>query len=51
MAIPEKVDRYEIQGEIDRGGMATVFRAYDPRFQRTVADQTVATANDARSSI
>ena len=37
MAIPEKVDRYEIQGEIDRGGMATVFRAYDPRFQRTVA--------------
>lgn len=37
MATPEKVDRYEIQGEIDRGGMATVFRAYDPRFQRTVA--------------
>lgn len=37
MAHPEKVDRYEIQGEIDRGGMATVFKAYDPRFQRTVA--------------
>ncbi len=37
MAPPEKVDRYEIQGEIDRGGMATVFKAYDPRFQRTVA--------------
>ncbi len=37
MSVPTKVDRYEIQEEIDRGGMATVFRAHDPRFQRTVA--------------
>lgn len=35
--IPEKIGRYQIEGEIGRGGMATVFRAYDPRFERQVA--------------
>lgn len=33
----EKIGRYEILGEIGRGGMATVFRAHDPLFERTVA--------------
>lgn len=33
----EKFGRYEIKGEIGRGGMATVFHAYDPRFERDVA--------------
>jgi serine/threonine protein kinase len=32
-----KVDLYEIKTEIGRGGMATVYRAYDPRFDREVA--------------
>jgi serine/threonine-protein kinase len=32
-----KIGRYEIKSEIGRGGMATVFRAYDPHFQRDVA--------------
>ncbi|HMR63331.1 MAG TPA: serine/threonine-protein kinase [Anaerolineae bacterium] len=32
-----KIGRYEIREELGRGGMATVFRAYDPRFQRDVA--------------
>lgn len=32
-----KIGRYEIQGQIGRGGMATVFRATDTRFQRVVA--------------
>jgi serine/threonine protein kinase len=32
-----KVGLYEIKSEIGRGGMATVYRAYDPRFDREVA--------------
>lgn len=34
---PEKFGRYVIKGELGRGGMATVFHAYDPRFERDVA--------------
>jgi len=32
-----KFSRYEIREEVGRGGMATVFRAYDPLFEREVA--------------
>ena len=32
-----KVGRYELVEEIGKGGMATVFRAFDPRFKREVA--------------
>lgn len=32
-----KFSRYEIREEIRRGGMATVYRAYDPLFEREVA--------------
>jgi serine/threonine protein kinase len=35
--IPENIGRYQIEGEIGRGGMAAVFKAYDPRFERHVA--------------
>ncbi len=31
------IGRYEVRGEIGRGGMATVYHAYDPRFERDVA--------------
>lgn len=31
------IGRYEIKSEIARGGMATVYHAYDPRFERDVA--------------
>jgi serine/threonine-protein kinase len=34
---PQKIGRYEIKAEIGRGGMATVYRGYDPRFKREVA--------------
>ncbi len=34
---PQKIGRYEIKAEIGRGGMATVYHAYDPRFEREVA--------------
>lgn len=33
----QKFGRYIIKSEIGRGGMATVFHAYDPRFERDVA--------------
>jgi len=33
----EQFGRYIIKGELGRGGMATVFSAYDPRFERDVA--------------
>jgi serine/threonine protein kinase len=34
---PEKIGLYEVKSELGRGGMATVYRAYDPRFEREVA--------------
>jgi serine/threonine protein kinase/ABC-type branched-subunit amino acid transport system substrate-binding protein len=37
MTIPRKIGRYEIKSELGRGGMATVYRGYDPRFERDVA--------------
>ncbi len=33
----KRFGRYEIKGVIGRGGMATVYHAYDPRFERDVA--------------
>jgi serine/threonine-protein kinase len=35
--LPEKIGRYEIKSELGRGGMATVYHGYDPRFEREVA--------------
>src|SRR5262245_38792078 len=34
---PDKIGRYEIKSELGRGGMAPVYRGYDPRFEREVA--------------
>ena len=35
--LPQKIGRYEVKAELGRGGMATVYRAFDPRFKREVA--------------
>ncbi|GAB4499418.1 MAG: hypothetical protein OHK0052_14400 [Anaerolineales bacterium] len=35
--LPENVGRYQIRKELGRGGMATVYSAYDPLFEREVA--------------
>jgi tRNA A-37 threonylcarbamoyl transferase component Bud32 len=37
MAIPEKIGRYIVKSELGRGGMATVYRGFDPSFDREVA--------------
>lgn len=37
MATPEKIGRYIIKTELGRGGMATVYHAHDPLFEREVA--------------
>lgn len=37
MPLPEKIGRYEVKSELGRGGMATVYRAFDPSFDREVA--------------
>lgn len=34
---PEKIGIYEVKSELGRGGMATVYRGYDSRFEREVA--------------
>ena len=34
---PEKIAFYEVKSELGRGGMATVYLAYDARFEREVA--------------
>lgn len=34
---PEKIGRYQVKSELGRGGMATVYKAHDPLFEREVA--------------
>ena len=38
----KKIGKYEIRGEIGRGGFATVYRAFDPTLQREVALKVLA---------
>src|SRR5512147_18788 len=33
----QTIGRYEVLAELGRGGMATVYRGFDPRFRREIA--------------
>ncbi len=37
-----RLGKYEIRGEIGRGGMGTVYRGFDPTLNRTVAVKVLA---------
>jgi len=38
---PPKIGKYEVQGILGRGGMGTVYRAFDPAIHRQVAIKTI----------
>ncbi|MGA3079245.1 MAG: protein kinase [Bryobacteraceae bacterium] len=41
MSADDTIGRYQIQGELGRGGMGRVFRAFDPKLHRVVAVKTM----------
>lgn len=41
MNVPATIGKYQVQGVLGQGGMGTVYKAFDPAIQRTVAIKTV----------
>jgi serine/threonine protein kinase len=46
---PQRVGRYSVLRRLGRGGMSTVYRAYDPELDRQIALKLVTTWDDADS--
>ena len=49
--IGSKIGPYEIRAEIGKGGMATVYRAYQPAVDRDVAIKIIRQENSDSSSV
>jgi serine/threonine-protein kinase len=48
-AIPHKIGRYRVIGEVARGGMGVILRAYDPGLDREVAVKILSSDRTADS--